>query len=84
MKMIEQIITMVINIEFNITALATDFQSCQETCDGLTPIREFWTKNPGHFPECIIIIFKNIFLEIESASFLDKRTTMCSVFFVRK
>ena len=36
MKMIEQIITMVINIEFNITALATDFQSCQETCDGLS------------------------------------------------
>ena len=36
MKMIEQIITMVINIEFNITALATDFQSCRETCDGLS------------------------------------------------
>ena len=35
MKMIEQIITLVINIEFNITALATDFQSCRETCDGL-------------------------------------------------
>ena len=35
MKMIEQIITMVINIEFNITALATDFQSCQKICDDL-------------------------------------------------
>ena len=42
--------------------------------------RHFWTKNPDYFPEYIIIIFKNIFLEIESASFLDKRTRMCSVF----
>ena len=36
MKIFEKIITMVINIEFNVTALATDFQSCKETCDGLS------------------------------------------------
>ena len=36
MKIFEKIITMVINIEFNITALVTDFQSCKEICDGLS------------------------------------------------
>ena len=36
MKIFEKIITMVINIEFNITALVTDFQSCKETCNGLS------------------------------------------------
>ena len=36
MKIFEKMITMVINIEFNITALTTDFQSCKETCDGLS------------------------------------------------
>jgi len=44
MKIIEQILTMVINIQFNITALTTDFESCQKNCDDIDGYIPFFSE----------------------------------------
>ena len=35
MKIFEKIIPLIINIDFNISAISTDFQTCQKNCESL-------------------------------------------------
>ena len=44
MKIFEQIIPMMLNIEFNISAISTDFQTCQKSCDSLNGYIPFYSE----------------------------------------
>ena len=44
MRILYRIIPMMINIDFNITELATDFQSCQKSCDSLNGYIPFFSE----------------------------------------